>query len=189
MLTRRRKVKKNLHLAKELSWIFLGIGVAVVIARFDLLHPLVSNAGHHVHAGSFFAGIFFSSMLTTPVATVALGEISLVSEPWVVAFWGALGAVIGDLILFFFIREHLSNEFIETVRKSYNRRLHVFFHGRMFRRLSSAIGALIIMSPIPDELGLKLMGISHKKPRLMFATSFAFNFAGILLTGFIARMF
>ena len=49
------------------------------------------------------------------------------------------------------------------------------------------LGALIIASPLPDELGLAMMGVARIKLRVLIPISLVLNFAGIVLIGLIAN--
>jgi hypothetical protein len=58
---------------------------------------------------------------------------------------------------------------------------------RVFRAVMPFLGALIIASPLPDELGLVFLGISKLKTRYFLPLSFVLNFFGILIIGLIAK--
>ena len=58
---------------------------------------------------------------------------------------------------------------------------------RIFRWLIAFLGALIIASPLPDELGLTMMGFSKIKTSLFIPISFLLNSLGILIIGLIAK--
>ena len=47
-------------------------------------------------------------------------------------------------------------------------------------------GAIIIASPLPDELGLAMMGLSRVPIAAFIPISYTMNFLGILLIEFIA---
>ncbi len=79
--------------------------------------------------------------------------------------------------------EHLA-ELVSV--KGVRRRFRKIFHLRFFRWLTFLIGGLIIASPLPDELGLTLLGFSKAKTSLFLILSFTFNFIGIILIGLVA---
>ena len=86
----------------------------------------------------------------------------------------------GDVLLFLFIRDTLATDLKEILRTSSYRRFIAHFHGGALRWISPVIGALIIASPLPDELGIGLMGLSRLKSIYMIPISFAMNFLGII---------
>ena len=49
------------------------------------------------------------------------------------------------------------------------------------------VGALIIALPLPDEIGLVMMGLSRMKARHLIPISFVLNSLGIALVGLVAR--
>ena len=63
------------------------------------------------------------------------------------------------------------------------------FRFKHFRWLTLLAGALLIASPLPDELGIALLGFSKVSTRYFAILSFVFNFLGILGIGFTAHMF
>jgi len=60
-------------------------------------------------------------------------------------------------------------------------------HLRLFRWSMVLFGALVIASPLPDEIGLAMMGLSKVKTLLFIPISFSLNAFGILIIGLIAR--
>ncbi|OGG78335.1 hypothetical protein A3A36_01445 [Candidatus Kaiserbacteria bacterium RIFCSPLOWO2_01_FULL_52_12b] len=61
------------------------------------------------------------------------------------------------------------------------------FRPRLFKWLIPFVGALIIASPLPDEAGLAMMGLSKMKTSVFIPISFALNFLGILAIGIFAK--
>ncbi|KKR47070.1 MAG: hypothetical protein UT80_C0011G0001, partial [Parcubacteria group bacterium GW2011_GWC1_40_13] len=67
------------------------------------------------------------------------------------------------------------------------KRLFSIFRPKLFKWLIPFIGALIIASPLPDEAGLAMMGLSKMKTSVFIPISFALNFLGILAIGLFAK--
>lgn len=181
--------KTNRHLLiQDLIIIGFSIGFAWYLEKTEILIRLLSTTNQLEIVGSFVAGIFFTSIFTTAPAIVALGELSQVNSILVTALFGALGAVIGDLIIFRFIRDRFSDHLIEVAREQgLTRRFKKLLKGRFLRRSSFLIGGLIIASPFPDELGISILGLSKMKTDVFTVISFAFNFIGIIAIGLAAR--
>lgn len=158
----------------------VSIYVAIELLRTGVIEAWVMLAFPHVIPGSLIAGAFFTSLFTVAPASVVLIEIAHVSSPWLVATIGAAGAVLGDLFIFLFVRDSIAQNapFFLTPRQRRSIR-HTF--GRPFLRwLLPLAGALIIASPLPDELGLALMGLSRMPTRWFIPLSYTMNFLGIL---------
>jgi hypothetical protein len=47
--------------------------------------------------------------------------------------------------------------------------------------ISPILGALIIASPLPDEFGLALLGLSRTRISILIPVSFIMNFLGVYL--------
>jgi hypothetical protein len=136
------------------------------------------------------SGIFFTSAFTIAPASVALSHLASTSASiGIVAFWGALGAMCGDLMLFFFIRDRFADDLIASVKPSFAKHVLHSFHLGFLKWLSPLIGAAIIASPLPDELGLTLMGLSKTRVAVLLPVSFVMNMIGIYGLVWFAHVF
>ncbi len=167
-------------LIQDLFLIVLSIIISVVLVKTDLLVSLLTVTQRMEYLGSFIAGMFFTSIFTTAPAIATLGEIGQVNSIWSTAFFGALGSVVGDLLIFRFVRDRFSEHLREffKYRKGKHRLAHLF-KLRSFRWISFLIAGLIIASPFPDELGISLLGFSKSRLRYFLPLSFVFNFISL----------
>ncbi len=177
-------MKNHKHLFLDFIYIVVSIIVAVFLVKGGAL-DFVANSNNHVWA-SFFSGIFFTSAFTIAPSSAVIGVLTLKTSPLLIAFFGAIGAVLGDLIIFTFIRDRFADDIIHLVGPNKKKFLHAI-HLRLFRWIIPFVGAIIIASPLPDELGLFLLGISKTKTKLLIPISFVMNFVGILLVSLVAR--
>lgn len=183
-----RKRSRNPGLFKDLGIIALSVVIAIVLVRTDALVSILTRTEELEFWGSFFAGIFFTSIFTTAPAIVTLGEIAQHYPIVLTAFAGAAGAVVGDLIIFRFVRERFSEHLMEVFgTQGGRRRFTHLLKIRSFRWLTFLVGGLIIASPLPDELGVALLGFSKMKISGFIAIAFIFNFIGIIIIGITAR--
>jgi membrane protein DedA with SNARE-associated domain len=120
-------------------------------------------------------------------ATVVLAHLSTFSPVWQVALFGAIGAVIGDLLLFIFLRDKVVSDIQKSIRPSVLHRLSKSFHFGFLKWLIPLSGALIIASPLPDELGLAMLGISRSNTKTIMIISLVMNFIGIYMIASIAK--
>ncbi|MBA3733063.1 hypothetical protein H0W91_01670 [Patescibacteria group bacterium] len=168
--------------------IIFSILMAILLVKSSTLQAVLDSAQGYKFIGSFIAGIFFTSVFTTAPAIVTLGKISQFNSIVTTAFFGALGALLGDLLIFRFVKDKFSEHILELVsHRKIGKRTRALFRLRLFRWMSFLVGGLIIASPIPDEVGISLLGITKMKTSLFIIISFSFNFLGILLIGFLAR--
>src|SRR3990167_2517014 len=113
-----------------------------------LLQDFVIIAFSVFVAGVFVAGMFFTSIFTTAPAMAALGEISLLQGVFGTALIGAVGSVIGDLLIFRFVKDRFSEHIAELIgHESIWRRFHLLFKRRFFRWFTFLAGGLILSSP------------------------------------------
>jgi len=174
-----RKIKAKRELAKDVLLVFLGAVLALLLSELGVINFIIDFIGNEILA-SFFAGIFFTSIFTVAPASIALVDIGGINIA-TVSFWGALGALCGDLVLFFFIRDRFSKNLMASIRPSVLKSILKSFHLGFMKWLSPLVGAFIIASPLPDELGLTLLGLSKTKVAILIPISFVMNFAGIYL--------
>ena len=164
-----------------------SIIIAIILAKTGALASILTSTQEWRLLGSLVAGIFFVSIFTAAPAGVVLFEIAAVNSIWEVALFGGIGALIGDLIIFRFIKDGLSEDIHWLIRKTKQERLTSIFRLKLFRWLIPFIGALIVASPLPDEIGLAMMGLSKMKMSVFIPISFALNFFGILIIGLFAN--
>lgn len=173
---------------KDIGIICLSILIAVILAKTGAIKELLTATKEAEIVGSLLAGIFFVSIFTAAPATVALAEIAQSNSIFLVAVFGGLGALIGDLIIFRFIKNHISEDIAYFVEKPKSKRFRSIFHLRISKWLIPFLGALIVASPLPDEIGLAMMGLSKMKTAIFIPLSFLLNSIGILIIGLIAKM-
>ena len=178
---------RNNHLIKDVYLLAFSILASYLIIKFGIVEDLLIRAAGIEFLGSFIAGFFFTNSSTIIPAMVVLGKITQYQPILTVAVLGAAGAVIGDLIIFKFIRDRLADDLVYLLRLSHHERWLAIFHRRLFRRLIPFLGALVIISPLPDELGIAMMGLSRMKTLMFVPLSFGLNFIGIVIVGIISR--
>ncbi len=175
------------HAVRDLFVFAASLVAAYAIIRFGLVHALAEQLSEFAPLGFFIAGFFFTSFATIVPAGVALGEFSQTFPLPLVALVGALGSVCADLLLFRLSRDHVREDLRALLSYPKVRRLRAFLRTPSLRFFSMALGALIIASPLPDELGVTLMGLSRTDIKLFIAVAYVFNFIGIFAIGTLAR--
>ncbi|WKZ29134.1 MAG: hypothetical protein QY323_00225 [Patescibacteria group bacterium] len=182
--------ERAVHFIKDASVLGVSVAVAVLIATTDTVSRFLVSTQELQVIGSFLAGMCFTSVLTTAPAIVTLGEIvALGGSPWMTAAIGALGAVLGDLLLFAVVRDRLSEHLAEHLKNTRGwSRFSLLMRSKSMRWFSFFVGALVIASPFPDELGVSLLGIAKMRTIWFVLISYTFNFIGILALGGVVRL-
>ena len=174
------------RILQDVALIVLSVLVAVLLVRTHVLANLLS--GELGIWGALVAGMFFTSIFTTAPAIAALGEVSLVQGIFHTAFFGAMGSMLVDLAIFRFVRDRFSEHVAEILtHQSAWRRFRLLLNHRLFRWITFLVGGVVLASPLPDELGIAVLGFSKMRMKYFAVISFVFNFLGIVVIGFVAR--
>jgi hypothetical protein len=166
---------------KDLTIILCGAILAFIIVRLDSFAAFFQEISRFMPLASFTAGIFFTSALTLAPASIVLAKLSIIGgSTSEIALWGGLGAALGDVVIFLFIRDRVAAHLKTAFRKAkIMKGFFSSFHLGFMKWLSPIIGAFIIASPLPDELGLALMGLSKMKLIVLIPIAFIMNTLGI----------
>lgn len=167
---------------KNLSIFAISVVFAFFLSRFEALHAFLLNLGEFGYIGAFFAGILFVSTFTVATGAVILLVLAEKLSAVEIGIVAGFGAVVGDLTIFRIIKDNLSNELQQIYNNiDRNHHLQLLLHSRYFSWTLPVIGAIIIASPFPDEIGISLMGIAKMNTYKFIAVSFLLNAIGIFL--------
>jgi len=166
------------ELARDIFFILIGASIAIILSRLGFVDFIVDFIGNPI-AASFFTGILFTSVFTVAPASVAFAHIGEYAPTLTVAIWGGFGAMCGDVILFFFIRDRFMDDLMGSIRPKVVKHILNSFHLGFMKWLSPLLGAFIIASPFPDEFGLTLMGLSKVRLAILLPIAIIMNTIGI----------
>jgi len=160
-----------------------GVAVAVTLTQVDPFVQFLLRLGEYGFLGAFAAGVLFSSTFTTAIATVIFFYLGEVQNPFLMALAGGLGAMISDLILYRFFRNRLFSELrlFFTEHHIATLKSQKLLHSKIFAWLGPLLASLVIMSPLPDEIGVAIFSFYKFDPHKLAPLSFFLNTAGILL--------
>ena len=166
---------------KNLTILLISIYIAYLLYGYEPFHEFLLHLGGFGYVGAFIAGILFVSTFTVATGVLILLVLAEQMSVWEIGLIAGLGAALGDLIIFRFIQDDL----MEEVGPIYNRfgggHVTKLLHTRYFSWTLPVVGAFIIASPLPDEVGVSLMGLSKmSKPKFILLT-FVLNAIGIAL--------
>jgi hypothetical protein len=178
-------------IALHLPILLISGAVAVLLARSDVFENLLSSASGSTFSiviVSLIAGILYSSVFTVAPATVALFELAHSGAPiFLVAVVGGFGGMLADLSLFEIIKFGLIDDIVAHFQKRSQGRFAHLFKIKFFRLLITIVGALIIATPIPDEIGLAMMGLGRANLKLVVIVTFVLNTIGIAVLCLLAK--
>lgn len=174
---------------KNLTLAFLGVLVALWLSKFGIFHEFLTHLGSAGYAGAFVAGILFVSTFTVATGAVILFTLAEYLHPLEIALLAGLGSVIGDLIIFHLVRDDLASEIKSLYNRFGGRQITRLLHTKYFNWTLPVVGAILIASPLPDEIGVSLMGIAKMKTYQFILISFVLNMLGIFLLVLSAQLF
>lgn len=167
---------------KNLTYLLVSFVVALLILKNDTLHTFLQRLGHFGYIGAFVGGLLFSSTFTVSIGAVILMVIAENHSPLEIALIAGLGGATCDLLILRLIK---NKGMVEEIKHLFHYlggdQISQLLHTKYFSWTLPVIGGLIIASPLPDELGVGLMGLTQLKTSYFFFISFIFNFVGMFL--------
>jgi hypothetical protein len=185
-----KKLERLIHHWKYpyLSVLLLSIVITVYLMGDPGFKSWVYHLGNIGYLGVLIAGLLFTSSFTVPISIGLIAVLSEVINPVTLALVGALGSAVGDYILFRLIKDRLGQEVIDIVGKKETKHISHFLRLRYIAWSLPIIGALAIASPLPDEVGISLLGISKISTWKFLLISYVSNAFGILAIASVARV-
>lgn len=166
---------------KGLTLIFISILLTIFLSKNDFLNQHIFNISQIPIIGSFIAGILYVSASTAPFGVFLLLGLSKTLSPIEIAITAGLGGVVADFVLFRFFKGDLIGELTPIYNKLGGRHLTRLMYHKYFRWSLPIVGAIIIASPFPDELGISLMGLSKIKTYQFVLLSLFLDIGGVFL--------
>lgn len=175
---------------KKLFFDFLMLAASILftflLAKFDLILKL-EQLVQHDYLLAFVTGIFFISFLTVVPATFVLSNLILHDNLLAISLVAGAGAMFGDLLIFWFVKDRLTNNFFNFLHPKKGGRWSRLQENKIFRFFLPVLGAAIIASPFPDEIGVTLLGASRMKKRYFIPMTYLLNTVGIYLVLLASR--
>jgi uncharacterized membrane protein YdjX (TVP38/TMEM64 family) len=167
---------------KNLTFLAMSLFVAYILLQDETFHSYLLHLGSFGYLGALISGALFVSTFTVAIATVMLLVLAENLSPVEIALIAGIGAVIGDLLIFHLVKDNLVQEITSLYdHVDGDHHLQKVFRSRYFSWTLPVVGALLIASPLPDEMGVSLMGISRMRAKNFLLLSFVLNSIGIFL--------
>lgn len=155
-----------------LSVIFLAY-LVFYERNISIIRVFLSKLGY---IGTFLTGSLYTYGFTSPIATAILLILAKEQNIILAAVIGSLGSLFGDLIIFNSIRYSFKEE-IKNLSKKRSKQINF-----ITKYMLTFFGALIIASPLPDELGISLLAFNNRLSLERFVyLSYILNIVGILI--------
>jgi hypothetical protein len=187
----KKKVKKKQPLSlldrfiayeyKHTTSALLLIVAFVMVLDTAIVRSFLDNILALQYIGIFLSGVLFVSFFTAAPAVVLLVEFGSSYNPIVVALIGGFGAMIGDWLILRTVEDKIGKELVPVAKKLKLMQFINLLHKKSFAGITQTIGAIIVASPLPDEAGLALLGLSHISTKKLLFITYLLNTVGILL--------
>ena len=178
---KRKNMKRRI--AADVFLLSVSVVIAIFIIKSGIIHSLIDSFKGLHYLGAFFAGTLFTSFFTVAPSAAILIELAQENSVVVVSIVGGIGAAVGDYIIFRFIRDRVAEDIKYVISHTGIKILPAVFRTRIFLSLTALTGAFFIASPLPDEIGLAMMGLSGVKTATLLPFSFVLHAAGIFVIG------
>jgi membrane protein YqaA with SNARE-associated domain len=173
---------------KNTALLALSLLVLFLVLDSEPVHNALQLFAQLGYVGAFIAGALFVSTFTVGPAAVLLYFVADTQDVLYVALYAGVGAVLGDYILFRLLKDRVFDEVKPVFMKFGGSHLSRLFATPYFGWLAPVMGALIIASPLPDEVGIGLLGSSRVKTWQFIILSFTLNSIGIFMVITTARL-
>lgn len=174
---------------KNTFFLIISIGLFFYFADSAFIKNIIHGIDSLGFLGVFISGVFFVSTFTVAPASLILFYFTKEFNIFTVVILAGLGSMIGDYIIFRFLKDKVFEELKPIFMKLGGSYLSKIFSTPYFAWLAPVIGAIIIASPFPDEIGIGLLGITKLKNWQFLILSFILNSIGIFLIIALANLF
>lgn len=165
--------------------------LSIVLFVLALDTAIVQSILHSIEGlgllGIFIAGVMFTSFFTTLPAIALLVALSQDYTVLIVGLVGGAGSLVGDWIILKVFEERIAFELKPLIGKFHLDSIYRRLRRKKARENTMLLGMFTIMSPLPDEIGIALMGLSKFNIVTMFAIIYLLNSVGIMIVGVIAQ--
>lgn len=164
---------------RNTALLVLSLGLFWYFADSELVQGSLARVGSLGYLGAFISGMFFVSVFTVAPAAAVLFGLAEGHDPILLAFLAGLGAVIGDYIILRVLKDRVFHELTPLAEQLGGSFVMNLFRTPYFSWAVPFVGAVIIASPLPDEVGIGLMGLSRVKAWQFLLIAFVLNALGI----------
>ena len=186
---RARNVGKHIMIYPKFLLLFITFIIAYFIFTGRSYGPLNSFILSLGLFGAFMAGVMFSYGFTAAPSTALFLIIAKEHNLWLAGFIGGIGALLGDLVIFAFIRSSFSDEIERLSKEKIIKKFHTSMPNRLKKYLLPVFAGFIIASPLPDEIGVTLLAVHrHISVKMFMVLSYLLNTAGIFVILYVGQI-
>lgn len=167
-------------LIKALFFSF-SVSIAWYLIKGGYFENWVNIILPHRFLAEILAGALYASFVTSPIAVAMLFVLAKTENPIILSLLAGVGAAALDFLIVRIFQNNLNGDLNLLTRQFKLNLVKKFLKLLKLDFIIPLTGALIIASPLPDELGLYLMGTSELKNHQIIVVTYILNTTGILL--------
>lgn len=175
----------------NLLLVILGIAAGVWLVYNPEILLFLARDPSLGYAGTFALGFFYPYGVTTPAAIAGFFLLGKTLSPWIIALFGAAGALISDFLIFYFIR-HKILDHLDSFTKRFNVRMHLVAHRvqkhSILKHLVPIIAGIVVASPLPTEIAIGIFAAIKFELKRFLLYAFVFHFVSILIVSQVGRI-
>lgn len=171
-----------------LTGILISILIAIILGQNETFKGWLLGLGSLEYIGVLFAGMLFVSSFTAAISIAVIAIMTENINPVALGLIGGVGAVMGDYLVFKLVRSRLQEELAMLFGKQETSHIKALLHSKYIAWTLPIIGVFIIASPLPDELGVSLLGLSKMSEAKFILISYISNSVGILMIASVAKV-
>ena len=169
----------------RITFFIVSVFLAVGLYAAGFFEKIFSGIGGFGFAGVAVSGLMYSFSFTSAIATASFLHLNNLYNPVFLAVLGGASAMLGDILLFDFLKTGFLDEIKMLFRNLTGRfpfkHLSSLSQSRWFLPLGILIGFIIIISPLPDEIGVAILAFYNLRFRNFAGLTFLLNGLGIYL--------
>lgn len=177
----KKNILSKLKYPKLLLLIFTFIIAYIIFTKKDFV-PFNNFLFSLGYFGTFLSGIFFTYGFTAAPATAILLILASKQNILLAGIIAGFGALVGDLILFKFIRHSFADEIEKLSKEKTINDINNKIPKILKKYFIPVIAGFIIASPLPDEIGISLLAVSKSiSTKFFYIFSYILNTLGIFI--------
>lgn len=173
---------------KNTAFLILALIILLIIAPSGAFQKVVTSVASLGYLGAFIAGLFFVYIFSVAPATVVLLLLAQNHNLFLLSFFAALGSLLGDYIIFQIFRTRIAEEWAPALRELKGSHVYKVFHSPYFSWTLPVLTAVLIASPIPDEIAVGALGFSKLKDWQFIPMALVLDYLGILVLVFLGTV-
>lgn len=184
----KRQLRKSLPLDAWQRWeykhttrVIVCLVVFILLLDTSLMHAFFDLVRRLGYLGVFLSGVIFVSLFTAVPAVILILSFSGLN-PLTVGAVAGLGAMVGDFLILKYLQEQVAYELKPIALRLGIPQAIGYLQGRKATLgIVRLLGAAIIASPLPDEIGIGLLGMGKISRQGFLVICYVLNAIGIFV--------